>query len=117
MRFTKLTSGLVAMCFSMFVGTPSATALTFIEFDRLKAHQKESFIETALHFYYFGYQNSSETAYKATCMVSLENQKVQGGNSYLLSLILRDFALIRANAPDLYTVEGVIEAVIDRECN
>jgi len=117
MRFIPMISGLAAMCLSTFVCTHNAAALTFIEFDRLRAHQKESFIETALHYYYFGYQNNSETAYKATCMVSLEKRKMQDGDSYLLSLILRDFAFIRANTPDLYTVEGVIEAVIDRECN
>lgn len=117
MRFVQLITGAAAVCSSAFMGAHSASALTFIEFDRLKAHQKESFIETALHYYYFGYQNNSETTYKANCMVSLEKRKMQSGDSYLLSLILRDLAAIRASAPELYTVEGVIEAVIDRECN
>ena len=117
MRIKRSFAGLAVMFSTVFVAAPGAMSLTFDEFDRLKSHQQESFIETALHYYYYGYTNNSETTHKAACMVSLENQKTQGGGSYLLSLIMRDLDFVRNNTRNDHSVEGVIKSVIERECS
>lgn len=106
-----------AMVFSLWVGGVSgASSESLDKFDRLVSHQKENFISTVLHHYYYSYTSNPATAHKANCMVELDQRVVEGGDPYLLTLIKRDLATARADNSGNHTVEGIIRAVIDREC-
>lgn len=100
---------------SLGVGS-DAFGLSFAEFDRLRDYQQENFIQTALHFYYYGYKNDPVTAYKASCMTGLNDKTVEGGKSYLWLLIADDLNTARVSAGKRESVEGVIKAIIEREC-
>ena len=113
----KWTLAGVAALFFLSVGPVSgAEGLSLEEYDRLARSQKENFISTVLHFYYYNYASSPETKGQAECMVDLDKATAQDGETYLLSQIVRDLESAGAGNPGGRSVESVIKAVIDREC-
>ncbi len=115
MHVRRLLAGLATLSFVSLGIVSGAASLTLAEFDRLVAYKKENFISTVLHFQYYRYNNNPETAYKAECMVDLDQSTGENDDPYLLSLIMEDLDSARAGSRH-DTVEGVIKAVIDREC-
>lgn len=110
-------AGLAIACVVWFGTVSGAESLSFNEFDRLASHQKENFISTVLHFYYYNFAKNPETLAKANCMVDLDRAKGDGNDPRLLSLILHDLNDARTGSGRRSeTVEGVISAVIEREC-
>ena len=116
MRFGKIIAGVFALCVSISGAPPSASALTFDEFDRLRSDQQENFIQTALHFYFFGFKNNPSMAPKATCMSRLNDVIVENGKSQLWVMVIQDIQSARNGAGRKSSVEGRIRSVIDREC-
>ncbi len=110
-------AGAMTSC-CLFVATVStASALSLDEFDRLVDYQKENFISTVLHYEYYRYRSDPQSAHKADCMVRLDRSTAGDADTRLLSLILRDLNGARARNSGADTVEGVIRAVIARECD
>lgn len=117
MRMKDWLAGAATACFLCLVAVPAARALSLDEFDRLVDYQQENFISTVLHFEYYRFNNDPELAHKAECMVELDRSSSDDGNAYLLTLILRDLNDARVRDSEHDTVEGVIRAVIARECD
>ena len=115
MSVSKLLAGVATVCCVFFGTASTAASLTLAEFDRLVGYQKENFISTVLHFEYYRYNNNPDMAYKADCMVELDRSTGGNDDPYLLSLIMDDLDSARAGRRH-DTVEGLIKAVIDREC-
>lgn len=117
MPVCRWVAGVATLCVVSFGAVSDAESLSFDEFDRLASHQKENFISTVLHFYYYNYANNSETLATANCMIDLDRASGNGGDPRLLTLILRDLDDAGSGASRrAETVEGVINAVIEREC-
>jgi len=116
MRISKCVAGALMFATATFGFSSAAMGLSFIEFERLKGDQQENFIQTALHFYYYGYQANPSTNAKATCMYGLNDRIVDGGKSYLWVRVLDDLNSERARSAKPNSVEGVIKATIEREC-
>jgi hypothetical protein len=116
MRVLRLLAAAVVLFTASLGAGSQAVGLGFKEFDRLKDFQQENFILTALHFYYYGYKNNPNTIYKANCMLGLNDRVVEGADSYLLFLINKDIDSARAIAEKPKSLEDVIKAIIDREC-
>ena len=117
MSVKRWLAGAVASCCLSLAAVSGARALGLDEFDGLVDYQKENFISTVLHFEYYRYRSDPEAAHKAECMVRLDRATADDGNTRLLSLILRDLNGARARNSGADTVEGVIRAVIARECD
>jgi hypothetical protein len=98
MRVFRLLAAAVVLCTASLGAGSQAVGLGFKDFDRLKDYQQENFILTALHFYYYGYKNNPNTIYKANCMLGLNDNVVEGGDSYLLLLINKDINSARVIA-------------------
>ncbi|MBK0399737.1 hypothetical protein H0I76_11095 [Limibaculum sp. M0105] len=106
----------VAFC-SGFLGTAEdAASLSFEEFDGLPNWQRENFISTVLHYYYYNYLEDPAMAPTADCMTDLDRETAADGDPYLLSVILRDLGSSAFDGSADNSVEGVIKDIIDREC-
>ena len=116
MSVKRWLAGVAALCVLSFGPVSGAGGLSLEEYDRLARRQKENFISTVLHFYYYNYAGSPETKGQADCMVDLDKTTVSGGETYLLSQIMRDLENARAAQGGSRSVESVIKAVIEREC-
>jgi hypothetical protein len=116
MRVLRLLAAAVVLFTASLGAGSQAVGLGFKDFDRLKDFQQENFILTALHFYYYGYKTNPATIYKANCMLGLNDRVVEGADSYLIFLINKDIDSARTNAEKPKSLEDVIKAIIDREC-
>lgn len=114
-RTRRLLVALVTTCAVAFGIVSEAASLTFEEYGRLSQNQKENFVATALHFYYYTYKSNPDTASKAVCMVKLENNTTNRGHQYMFSLIMHTLDN-HGGAGKNRPVEGFIQEVIDREC-
>ncbi len=116
MSVKRWLAGVAALFCLSFGPAWGAGGLSLEEYDRLARSQKENFISTVLHFYYYNYAGSPETKGQADCMVELDNTTVGDGEPYLLSQIMRDLETARARNAGGRSVESVIRSVIEREC-
>lgn len=117
MRVTGLVAALAASCVVYFGAMAGAKALTINEYDHLVIDQKENFVSTVLHFYYYNYKNNPDTTYEAKCMVRLDKASTSTGKPYLMSLITQHLNSARADpGKNKQSVEGIIKQVIEQEC-
>lgn len=115
MRSRCWLAGSLASCL-ILANVSGAQALTFDEFDRLQDHQRENFINTVLHHIYYQYKTDVAESAKAACMTRLDQASVESGKPHLYSLIMVDMSAARSATGSTNTVEGVIRALIEREC-
>lgn len=116
MRAELWLAGWAMACAAVLGSTSGARSLTLDEFDRLQDHQQEIFISTVLHHFYYQYQTASVASVEADCMTRLDQANSADGSAYLYARIIEDVNLARTAPTNPPTVEGVIRALIDREC-
>lgn len=106
----------VGLCSGILGTAEEAASLSFAEFDGIPDWRRESFISTVLHYYYYNYLQDPAMVATANCMTDLDREVAADGNPYLLSVILRDLRSPAFDGAANNSVEGVIKAIIDREC-
>jgi hypothetical protein len=112
----KVVVGVAAFGAAVFGLTPGAVGLSFERFEGVENSRKESFISTMLHYYYYNFSRDPAHAYKAECMVDFNNDEIPDDRQYLYSFIVNDLDNARITTTHNGTVEGVIKAIIEREC-
>jgi len=108
--------GVAAFGAVIFGLTSGAAGLSFERFEAVENSRKESFISTILHYYYFNFSRDPAQAYKAECMVDFNNDETPDERQYLYSYVVNDLGNARHTTNHNGTVEGVVKAIIEREC-
>ena len=116
MALKKAVVGVAAFGAAIFGLTSGAAGLSFERFERVENSRKESFISTILHYYYFNFSRDPAQAYKAECMVDFNNDETPDERQYLYSYVVNDLNNARLFTTHNGTVEGVVKAIIEREC-
>ena len=108
--------GVAAFGAAIFGLTTGAAGLSFERFEAVENSRKESFISTILHYYYYNFSKDPAQTYKAECMVDFNNDEIPDERLYLYSYVVNDLNNARFSTTHNGTVEGVVKAIIEREC-
>lgn len=115
----KMKQRLIGLAVGLGVSLGAASgsfALSLSEFNHMSEVEKDRMMFTVLHFYYYRLANDPSTEGKANCMLDLNRSGPRENQTQLVSLILDDLDESRGARGEIHTLEGLVEAVIDREC-
>lgn len=110
-------AGLGVLLLLSFGAVSGAGAVTLQGFDSVDRQRQGEVMAAVLQAYYNHYAGNPETVYKANFLVDLYKPVVEGGNPHLLTLIVHELDIARADTVNSYTIESIVNGVIDRECH
>lgn len=98
------------------VTSPCHATISLAEFDSQTPQRQAQILGKAVTAYYHYYMKSADTEDIAHCMETLYKPREKGTAPPLVTLIFNDLDRARADSSRNYSIEGIVQGVIEREC-